>query len=111
MDLDTASEENFNIRNPEETVRLIENLAFYNTTKNTNFERRRSVAILGNEHMDEVKAKLDSVHKLLKKQVCSAEDVDVVDTEDNTEGEEDVNFIVALDFRGLETRVEHELLW
>ena len=43
--------------------------------------------------MDEVKAKLDSVHKLLTRQVCLVEDVEVVDTEGIAEVEEDVNFI------------------
>nr|VDD29970.1 unnamed protein product [Brassica oleracea] len=43
--------------------------------------------------MDEVKAKLDSVHKLLRKQVCLVEDAEVVDTEDRAEEEEEVNFI------------------
>ena len=66
MALDTASEGNFNTRNPEEAVRLIENLTSSNSTKNTYFERRKS-ATLGKEEMDDVKAKLDSVHKLLKK--------------------------------------------
>ena len=66
MALDTASEGNFNTRNPEEGLRLIQNLASSNSTKNTDFERRKS-ATLGKEEMDDVKAKLDSVHKLLKK--------------------------------------------
>ena len=70
MALDASSEGNFNTKNPEEAVRLIENLASSNSTKNTDFERRKSVAILAKEQMDEVKAKLDSVHKLLRKQVC-----------------------------------------
>ena len=38
--------------------------------------------------MDEVKAKLDSVHKFLSKQVCLVEDVDIEDRV-----EEDVKFI------------------
>ncbi|XP_033130780.1 uncharacterized protein LOC117126547 [Brassica rapa] len=49
--------------------------------------------------MDEVKAKLGSVHKLLKKQVCLADDADAVDTEDNKEVEEDVNFISGTGFQ------------
>ena len=81
MALDASSEENFNTKNTEEAVRLIENLATSNSTKNTDFERRQSATILGKEQMDEVKAKLDSVHKLLKKQVCLVEDADAVDTE------------------------------
>ena len=43
--------------------------------------------------MDEVKAKLDSVHKLLRKQACLVHDSYVVDTEDRLGVEEDVNFI------------------
>ena len=81
MALDASNEGNFNTRNPEEAVRLIENLASSNSTKNNDFERRQSATILGKEQMDEVKAKLDSVHKLLKKQVCLVEDADAVDTE------------------------------
>ena len=77
MELDIASEGNFNTRNPEEAVRLIENLASSNNTKNTDYERRKS-ATLGKEELDDVKAKLDSVHKILKKQVSFAEDVEVV---------------------------------
>ncbi|KAL0749497.1 hypothetical protein Bca101_031500 [Brassica carinata] len=73
MELDIASEGNFNTRNPEEAVRLIENLASSNNTKNTDYERRKS-ATLGKEELDDVKAKLDSVHKILKKQVSFAED-------------------------------------
>ena len=64
MALDTASEGNFNTRNPEEAVRLIENLTSSNSTKNTYFERRKS-ATLGKEEMDDVKAMLDSLHRLL----------------------------------------------
>ena len=95
MALDTASEGNFNTRNPVEALRLIENLANNNSTKNTDFERKKSVASLGKEHMDEVKAKLDVVHELLRKQVCSAEgEVDV-----DMEGEEDVNYIGGTGFQ------------
>ena len=50
--------------------------------------------------MDEVKAKLDSVHKLLTRQVCLVEDVEVVDTEGIAEVEEDVNFISGTWFQG-----------
>ena len=74
-------------------MRLIENLTSNNNTKNTDFERRKSAAILGKEQMDEVKAKLDSVHKLLRKQAFLVEDADVVDTELIIGVEEDVNFI------------------
>ena len=49
MALDASSEGNFNTKIPEEAVRLIENLASSNSTKNTDFERRKSAAILGKE--------------------------------------------------------------
>ena len=70
MALHASSDGNFNTRNPEEAVRVIENLASSNSTKNTDFERKRFAAILGKDQMDEGKAKLDSVHKLLRKQAC-----------------------------------------
>ena len=41
MALDSASDGNFNTRNPEEAVRLIENLASSNSTNNTDFERKK----------------------------------------------------------------------
>ena len=53
MALDASSDENFNTRNPEEAVRVIENLASSNSTQNTDFERKRSASILGNDQMDE----------------------------------------------------------
>ena len=83
----------------KEALRLIENLASSNSTKNTDFERRKSAAILGKEQMDEVKEKLDIVHKLLRKHVCLVEDADAVDLEDKTEVEEDVNFISGTGFQ------------
>lgn len=49
MDPDIASEGHFNTRNPKETVRLIENLASINNTKNTNFKRKKSADNLGKE--------------------------------------------------------------
>ena len=49
MALDTTSEGNFNTRNPVEAMRLIENLANSSSTKNTDFERKKSVASLGKE--------------------------------------------------------------
>ena len=79
MALDASSNVNFNTRNPEEAVKVIENLASRNNSKNTDFEKKRSATILGNEQMDEVKAKLDSVHKLLKKQVSFVEDAEAVE--------------------------------
>lgn len=48
--------------------------------------------------MDEVKAKLDSVHKLLRKQACLVEHAEAVDTEGRSEVEEDVNFIGGTGF-------------
>ena len=98
MALDTASDGNFNTRNPEEVVRLIENLASSNSIKNTDFERRKS-ATLGKEEMDDVKAKLDSVHKLLKKQVSFAEDMEAVEINSDGDLEEDVNFISDTSFQ------------
>ena len=61
-------------------MKVIENLASSSSTKNTDFERKRSATILGNDQMDEVRAKLVSVHKLLRKQACLVEDADAVDT-------------------------------
>ena len=98
MALDASSEGNFNTRNPEEAVRLIENFTSINSTKNTDFERKQSATTLGKEQMDEVKAKLDSVHKLLRKQACLVEDADAVDTEDIAEIEEEVNIIGGTGF-------------
>ena len=48
--------------------------------------------------MDEVKSKMDSVHKLLRKKVCLVEHADDVDTYDIAEVEEDVNFISGTGF-------------
>ena len=61
MALDASINRNFNTRNPKEAVKVIKNLASSSSTKNTDFERKRSASILGNDQMDEVKAKLDSV--------------------------------------------------
>lgn len=49
--------------------------------------------------MEEVKAKLDSVHKLLKKQVSLTEDVKALETASNRGGEEDVNYISGSGFQ------------
>ncbi|KAL0661649.1 hypothetical protein Bca4012_098486 [Brassica carinata] len=76
MALDASINENFNTRNPEEAV----------GTTNTDFERKKSATILGNDQMDEVREKLDSVHKLLRKQVCLVEDAEAVDIEGRAEG-------------------------
>lgn len=70
-DVDTASEENFNTKNPEQDVRLIENLASRNNTKNTDYERKKSAKSFEISQMTKIKAKLGRVHNLLvvKKQV------------------------------------------
>ena len=98
MALDTASEGNVNTRNPEEAMRLIENLAPSNSTKHTDFERRKS-ATLGKEELDDVKAKLHSVHKLLKKQVSFEEVTEAVEINSDRDLEEDVNFISGTCFQ------------
>ena len=49
MALDTASEGNFTTRNPEDAVKLIDNLASSNNTKN--IVRARSAAFLGKEQI------------------------------------------------------------
>ncbi|KAF2571312.1 hypothetical protein F2Q70_00004285 [Brassica cretica] len=56
-------------------------------------------SLLGNDQMDEVRAKLDSVHKLLMKLACLVEDAEAVDTEGRAEVEEDVNFIGGTGFQ------------
>ena len=79
-------------------MRLIENLASSNSTKNTDFERKKS-ATLENEEVDDVKTKLDNVHKLLKKQVNFAEDMKAVEINSDEDLEEDVNFIGGTRFQ------------
>ena len=88
MALDTASEGNFNTRNPEEAVRLIENLASCSSTKNIDLERIDSATTLWKEQMDDIKAKLDSIYKLLKNQVDLTKDREAKD-----DVERDVDFI------------------
>ena len=61
--------------------------------------------MIGNDQMDEVKAKLDNAHKLLRRQVSLVEDAEAVDTEGREEVEEDVNFISGTDSKVLKTRV------
>ncbi|KAL0729924.1 hypothetical protein Bca4012_026017 [Brassica carinata] len=80
--LDTDSKGNFNTMNQEEAVRLIENLATSNSTKNTDYQRRKLANALGKEQLDDVKAELDSVNKLLRKQVSFAEDVEAIETDE-----------------------------
>ena len=77
-------------------MRVIENLA---SSKNTDIENRRSGATLRNDQMDEFRAKLDSVHKILRKQTCLVEDAKAVDTEGRAEVEEDLNFIGGTGFQ------------
>ncbi|KAF8107452.1 hypothetical protein N665_0121s0006 [Sinapis alba] len=68
MALNTASEGNFSTKNHEEATRLIENLASNSNTKNTDFERKKSTPSMSKEQIEEVKAKLDSFQKFLRKQ-------------------------------------------
>ena len=56
---------------------------------------KKTALALGKEQLEVVKAKLDSVHKLLKKQVSFAGDVEVVDVDSDMDEEEDVNFITV----------------
>ena len=72
---------------------LIENLASSNNTKNSDFGRRKSVPARGKEQLEDVKAKLDNVHKLFKKQVSFAQDVEAVDVDSDMDEEEDVTFV------------------
>ncbi|KAL0749452.1 hypothetical protein Bca101_031455 [Brassica carinata] len=68
MALDASSNGNFNTRNLEEAVKVIENLASSNSTKNIDFERKRYATILGNHQMDEVKnPKLESLSSPLSR--------------------------------------------
>lgn len=49
--------------------------------------------------MNDVKVKLDNVHKLLKKHVSFVEDVHAVDVDSDRDNEEDVNFITSTSFQ------------
>ncbi|KAL0741754.1 hypothetical protein Bca4012_083267 [Brassica carinata] len=95
MALDTASEGNFTTRNLEDAVKLIDNLASSNSTKN--IVRARSAAFLGNEQINEVQATLDNVQKLLYKQICSVEDTEADEEDDYIEAE--VNWISGTGFQ------------
>ncbi|KAL0696496.1 hypothetical protein Bca4012_063676 [Brassica carinata] len=95
MALDTASEGNFTTRNPEDAVKLIDNLASSNSTKN--IVRVRSAAFLGKEQINEVQATLDNVQKLLNKQICSVEDAEADEEDDYIEAE--VNWICGTGFQ------------
>ena len=54
--------------------------------------------------MDDVKANLASVHKLINKQVSFAEDVEVVDVNSDGDFEEDVNFNSGTGFQNQKPR-------
>ncbi|XP_018479718.1 uncharacterized protein LOC108850736 [Raphanus sativus] len=79
--------------NPEEAMRLTENLETSNNTKNTDFERRKAANTLGKEQLNDMQTKLDSVNKLLKKQVSFAKEVEAIETDEERYEEEDVNYI------------------
>lgn len=55
MALDIASEGNFNTMNPEEAKRLIENMTYSNSIKNSKYERRKSAAGLDKEQMNRLR--------------------------------------------------------
>ena len=52
-------------------MRLIKKLASNNSTKNIEYEKKKFVESLEKNQMAEVKAKLDTVHILLKKRLAS----------------------------------------
>ena len=62
-------------------------------------KEKKSATAQGKEQLEDVKAKLDSVHKLLKKQVNFAEDVEAIDVDTNMDEEEDVNFVTGSCFQ------------
>ena len=80
-------------------MRLIENLASRNSTKNTDIKRKISATTLGKDQLDDGKAKLDIVHKLLKKHVSFAEDVEAVNVDSDINVEEVVNIISGTVFQ------------
>ena len=92
--LDAASNGNFKTRTHVEAIKLIENLASSNSSKNADNERKKLAAGLNNSQMAEVKAKLDTVHNLLvnKKSVHFAQEVEVFEAEDEAT-EEDVTYV------------------
>ena len=61
---------------------------------------------IGKKELVDVKAKLYSVHKLLKKQVSFADDMEAVDVNSDRCFEEDVNFI-----SGTSSEWIQKLLW
>ena len=58
-----------------------------------------SAPAIGKEQLEDVKTKLDSVHKLLKKHVSFAEDAEAVDADSDMDEEEDVNFVSGSGFQ------------
>ena len=93
MALDSASKGNLNTRNPEEAGRLIKNLASCNSAMHTNFKRRESVASLWKEQIDDVRARLDRVYKLLKNHISLKENVEIADARGDSEDRRHVDFI------------------
>ena len=89
MALDTTSEENFDTGNFEEAVRLIENLASSNSTKNTAIERKK----LADTWIRSRWLKLNQSWTVFVNFSGNmlAEDVKTVDTEGDRGEEEDVN--------------------
>lgn len=65
MTLDVASEENFKTMKLEKTKKLIENLAYNNSTENVDLDKKRMARNAYSCQIVEVKAKLDFVHGLL----------------------------------------------
>ena len=93
MALDSASKGNLNTRNPEEAGRLIKNLASCNSAMHTNFKRRESAASLWKEQIDDVRARLDRVYKLLKNHISLKENVEIADARGDSEDRRHVDFI------------------
>jgi len=65
MALDAASNGNFNTRYPADATAMIENLAWSNSTKTADFERKKISGAISGNLMADVNAKFDSVHNLL----------------------------------------------
>lgn len=100
MALDVASEENIKTIRLEKTKKLIKNLAYNNSTKNVDLDKRMA----GNAdscHIVEVKAKLDFVHSLLvgNQEVQFIAEVEAFEPTKKAE-EEEVNFVNGAGFRG-----------
>lgn len=80
-------------------MRCIESLASRNSTKNTDFKRKKLADILDKGQMSEVKAKLDTVYNPLKKHVSFVEGIEAGETSEENEDERDVNFISGTGFQ------------